>query len=87
MDENDILSLLNFTEDILQITHRHKDIIIDLGWYPDMDPKGNFRLVLIKDKDWQNPIETFETRGVEEVRNKIDDFLSTAYYRFGCICK
>lgn len=79
MDENDILSLLDFTEDILQITHKHEDIIVDLGWYPDMDPKGNFRLVLIKNQDWQNPIEIFESRSSEEVRDKIDDFLETAY--------
>ena len=79
VDPNDTLLWLDFTQDILQIQHKHESIIIDLGWYPDMDPKGNFRLVLIKNLDWQNPIETFETRSAEEVKNKIEYFLETVY--------
>ena len=28
---------------------------IDLGWYPDGDPDGSYRLVAILNDDWENP--------------------------------
>ncbi len=42
-------------------------IAIDLGWYPDGDPGGNYRLVTILDDNWENPVLTVETRSTQEI--------------------
>lgn len=34
--------------------------LIDLGWYPEADPEGNFKLVLLKD-DWDNIVASIES--------------------------
>lgn len=59
-----------FVEDILQLQNNHLRMTLDLGWYPDSDPAGQFRLVLIQ---WDVPPQheampkkslTVERRGV-----------------------
>ena len=39
---------VGFTENMLQIVNKQTSILIDLGWYPEGDPKGQFRLVAIR---------------------------------------
>ena len=41
-----------FVEDILQLRNDHLHMTLDLGWYPDGDPNGSFRLLLIQ---WDTP--------------------------------
>jgi len=41
-----------FVEDILQLRNDHLRMTLDLGWYPDGDPNGSFRLLLIQ---WDAP--------------------------------
>jgi hypothetical protein len=54
------------TEDILQLTNgRH---ILDVGWYPCQDPKGDYRALRILDRDWQYPKAGITTRSTEVVR-------------------
>lgn len=48
----------SFKEDILQI---HFDAgedsyTVDVGWYPDFDPKGRFIVYVIKDYEWEQPV-------------------------------
>lgn len=64
-----------FTQDILQIKHKWRNVIIDMGWYPDIDPSGHYMLLAIKDKNWESPIESYESRSKEEIKNKIEFFL------------
>lgn len=70
---------LDFTQDIMYIKRKSKrkdkNIAIDLGWYPDNDPKGSFHLLVIKDDNWEEPIEEFDSRNKEEIVNKIEEFL------------
>ncbi|MCW6111094.1 hypothetical protein [Clostridium sporogenes] len=42
-------------EDLLQVSYDN-DYIIDMGWYPEFDEEGNFRVSVIKDYQWDNPI-------------------------------
>lgn len=37
-----------FVQDILQLRNDHLRLTLDLGWYPDGDPHGSFRLLLIQ---------------------------------------
>lgn len=74
IDEDDKL-WFHFTEDILQLRHKERNIIIDLGWYPDIEPTGNYRVVAVKDEDWENPIDRFESRSKEEITAKIEQLI------------
>lgn len=47
--------ILNLQEDLLQIQYGN-NIILDVGWYPDLDPLGNFIIYIIKDFDWDYPL-------------------------------
>lgn len=59
------------SEDILQIEHSHKYYIVDVGWYPMLDPSGEFKIVLIKNKNWCSPLFEYSTKDIEEVVQKI----------------
>jgi hypothetical protein len=48
--------------------------ILDLGWYPDGDAHGSYRLVL-KDRDADGTLKTFESRDRDEIREKLDAWL------------
>ena len=61
----DKIWLYAYTEDILYMytnisqknnkkTEEQK-LAIDLGWYPDGDPNGSFRLLAILDDNWETP--------------------------------
>ncbi len=45
----------SFKQDVFQMKFNNK-YLIDIGWYPDFDPKGSFVLKVVKDFDWSNPI-------------------------------
>ncbi|WP_444943244.1 hypothetical protein ACJJIK_15305 [Microbulbifer sp. ZKSA006] len=69
-----------FIEDLMQIENSKKELLIDVGWYPDGDKAGMYRLILIKSIegsfDWDSPIDTYETRVLKELINKIDSLVS-----------
>lgn len=70
-------SWMHFTQDILQMKYTFKKInlIIDLGWYPETEVDGTFRLELIKNKDWENPIKTFESRSKKQIVEKVEEII------------
>ncbi len=45
----------SLTEDLLQITFGSR-YTLDVGWQPDLDPKGSFVVYAVQDKDWDNPL-------------------------------
>jgi hypothetical protein len=75
---------LVFQEDILWMEHHTRDrrIGLDLGWYPEADPTGRFRVVVVElsdDRDkqaasWDTPIASFESRSKAEVIEKVEEF-------------
>ena len=42
-------------EDLLQVNYDN-NYLIDVGWYPEFDEEGIFRVSVIKDYQWDNPI-------------------------------
>ncbi|WP_311295165.1 hypothetical protein [Paenibacillus sp. MER TA 81-3] len=66
---------INFTEDLLQISHTRYKILLDVGWYPEGDPNGEYGLELIKDHDWGNPLESYSTNSKDEIVAKIEQLL------------
>ena len=77
--------LYDFTEDILWIhrTNQRKKnkqfeeqtLSIDLGWYPDGDPAGSFRLVAILNDNWDSPLLEFSSRSKQEVVEMMEQWL------------
>jgi hypothetical protein len=71
-----------FTEDLLQLEHP-AGILIDAGWRPDGDPSGRFRLVVIRDQDWSNPLDKLETRSLQKLVSAVQRFTEEVNARFG----
>lgn len=68
------------TEDLVYIVPKKPrnnadNYAIDLGWYPDGNPDGQYGLVVIRNNDWNNPVESVDSRNHEEIVKKIEEFL------------
>lgn len=77
--------LFAFNEDILYMHSKisrkrnnqteEQKFSIDLGWYPDGDPKGNFVLQAILNDDWIDPLMKFSSRNKDEVVKTLEKWL------------
>lgn len=66
------------TEDILQLAHVYSDgPIIDVGFYSHV-----FRVCIIRNGNWEDPIETFESRSEGDIEYWI--YLALERYANGC---
>jgi 3-oxoacyl-ACP reductase-like protein len=65
-----------FKEDILQIKFGDR-FILDVGWYPENDHKGQFSVVAILDEDWMDPLQKTKCSTLSELKKAIED---TAIY-------
>lgn len=54
-------------EDLLQISYDN-NYIIDIGWYPEFDETGCFRVSVINEYQWDNPIFQKNCRSIGLVR-------------------
>lgn len=57
-------------EDMLQVIYDN-GYLIDVGWYSEFDEEGNFRVSVIKDYQWDNPILQRSCRYL----NLLDEYL------------
>ena len=58
-------------QDMLQI-ELPGNVFIDVGWYPDCDPNGEYRLVVFRD-DFDNQIEPpVQSKNVRDIKDAID---------------
>ncbi|AIQ42188.1 hypothetical protein MKZ24_17980 [Paenibacillus sp. FSL R7-0297] len=72
-----------YNEDLFQFVNYNRKKILDLGWYPEFQPNGQYRLLLIHKSDdeeqqfadWANPLEVFNSRNIDEVKLKIEEIL------------
>lgn len=78
---------LCFHEDLLHVVNKDRGLLLDVGWYPDSDPSGSFRLRLIQEKkpgvnagrppyDWQHPRIDYETRSLDQLLGKIHELVT-----------
>ena len=44
-------------EDMLQVEFAG-GFLLDVGWYPEFDAAGDFRINVIKNHDWDRPVES-----------------------------
>ncbi len=70
----------NLLEDMIQI--EIGNVVIDVGWYPDWDPNGEYRLTVFRDS-YDSPIEAqLRTRDVSEVEAGIYEMVDRYRPRF-----
>lgn len=63
-------------EDILQVEYSN-EYILDVGWVHDFDAeKGYFKLVIIQQGDWLNPIFIWKTKSVRQLYNYMNKAVS-----------
>lgn len=53
-------------EDLFQINY-YDEYIIDVGWYPEFDEEGSFRICVIKDFDWEAPLFSKRCRDISSL--------------------
>jgi hypothetical protein len=76
-NEADSSKYLN--EDLLQCTFPIDDLIIDLGWYGDLkSSKGEFRIYIIQNENWEIPFNIIHSKSVEETKDLLTKILQ--YY-------
>lgn len=69
----DDLDWLLLKQDLLQIKHKATGILLDVGWYPDSSPSGFYRLVLIQDYEWEQPLFSYASSSYQEIIAKIEE--------------
>ena len=79
VSHNLVDSVIYLSEDLLQCAYPADDLIIDLGWYGDIKSgKGEFRILIIKNENWEIPSNTIHSKSALEVKDLINKIL--AYY-------
>jgi hypothetical protein len=73
IDENATLDqqILELKEDMLQIKLSESHTL-DVGWYPSFDISGNFRVFLVENSDWQNPLYDGSANTVEQLKLRLN---------------
>ena len=68
-------------EDLLQL--KNKNLLIDLGWYPEGDIEGSYKLYLVdvtKHSPFGSPLEVFGARSKKEVINRIEYWTDYGFF-------
>ena len=55
---NELIYKLEFEEDLLQVQFFNEKYILDVGWYSTTGKNGKFKVYVIKNYDWENPLFT-----------------------------
>ncbi|WP_156735464.1 hypothetical protein [Bacillus velezensis] len=71
LEENDDAWLFDFNQDLLQISHKTKNLLVDVGWYPEGDAIGCYGIELIKNEDWENPLEDIMCTELKELLKQL----------------
>lgn len=85
LSEEDTAWLTVFVEDIMYLYKKNKrkrkkqieeqTISIDLGWYPDGDVNGSFRLIALLNHNWEEPLLEFSSRNKDEIVQTLEHWL------------
>ena len=75
---NELIYKLEFEEDLLQVQFFNEKYILDVGWYSTTGKNGKFKVYVIKNYDWENPLFTKSNK-------KISGLLATIKQGIKCI--
>ncbi len=63
--------IFSLQEDMIQIAFGDR-FTLDVGWYPEMNPEGQFSVVAIIDEDWENLLSKINCRTLAELKRAIE---------------
>ena len=75
---NELIYKLEFEEDLLQVQFFNEKYILDVGWYSTTGKNGKFKVYVIKNYDWENPLFT-------KTNKKISGLIATIKQGIKCI--
>ncbi|MBY8911646.1 hypothetical protein KY305_02580 [Bacillus sp. YC2] len=64
--------LFDFNQDLLQISHKMKNLLLDVGGYPEGDLTGSYGKELIKNEEWERPLEDVMCEEPNELVKQLD---------------
>lgn len=64
--------LYELTENLLQIEYK-SGLVLDIGWYPEMDPNGCLKAYLIKNADWSSPLICLTARSEQDMEEALKE--------------
>ena len=64
-----------FLQNLLFLKHEFYGISLDLGWTPEAEPEGSYKLTILKNGDWDNPLLYFKSKNKDEIVEKINLWL------------
>ena len=64
-------------EDLMQVQFGNA-IILDLGWYPEFDSRGQFVLSVVRAQDWENPVCQFKFHELSQFLQYLDQAINVA---------
>ena len=73
--------VFELVEDLLQL--EHENLLIDLGWYPDMDINGKYQLCLVdmtEERPFDTPLDIFESNSKQLILEKLEYWTSARHY-------
>ncbi|MCY7759486.1 hypothetical protein P8833_17880 [Bacillus inaquosorum] len=73
LEASDDAWLFDFNQDLLHISHKTKNLLLDVGWYPEGDLTGCYGIELIKNEDWENPVEDIMCTELKELIKQLDN--------------
>lgn len=68
--------LILLKEDLAQISY-NGDLILDVGWFPSFDENGEFRVVVVKRENWDEPLFERTTNQAAMLMDLIDEGVSS----------
>lgn len=68
---------LSYKEDIIQMIFGEL-ITVDVGFYPEFQPDGFFKVEVILDCDWTKPVYKKRIKSLEEMKNCLQEAIDLA---------
>lgn len=74
------MDFFELSEDLLRLSNDKFNMIIDLGWYPSYDIEGKYTLELIKNCNWDYPLEKVCTQSKSEIISNIEKWVCYDFF-------
>ena len=79
---HEAIDQLEFEEDLLQVSFFDEKYILDVGWYPNPRKNGVFKVYVIKNYDWENPLFTRSHRDINHLIPIIEQGINCIYKKY-----
>lgn len=62
-------------EDLLQVNFRDS-FLLDVGWYPSFSVEGCFKVMVIRNFNWTEPVRELNVKDINSLQEAVQDCLS-----------